>query len=534
MDRNPHKSAAAKQKALARRAYADPVFFCKYFLPHIFPGPMPWFQRGILAVLTKKTDFLDRYGEVDKIIKNFVYTDKEGNTRHIFSRREDSSIALTLGRYTLIMCPRGSAKTSIAGIAVPLYEIVFQELRFFMYLSNAAPHSMMQLDNVKRELTDNDRITKCFGILRPERRDDEKWSERIFETTTGICMAARGRGGQVRGALHRGNRPSKIIVDDLEDIEGVATEAQRLKTRNWCYGDLEPALPKLDPNAQIIALGTLLHPQSQLVTWAEDPKWSVVKLAVVDVDGAPIWPAWMEEEDIKQEKASYMRAGQIHTFYMEYFNQVRAPEGMPFKPEWFQHGFPPEDDPIMATSIYIDPAISPKRTADKTAIAVVSIAKSGKLYVRAIWAKRGANPREQIDNYFILQKRFDARRCGAESNAYQAALIHIMREEMFRKRQYFEIEPITHKVRKTERIMGVLVPRYSAGYVQHVVPFPDLETEMLDFRRDTDDQPDDCIDAVAGAIALLDPHAAQAAGEDLTEDVYKPIEEEIGEWGWAS
>jgi hypothetical protein len=109
-----------------------------------------------------------------------------------------------------------------------------------------------------------------------------------------------------------------------------------------------------------------------------------------------------------------------------------------------------------------------------------------------------------------------------------------MREEMFRKHQYFEIEPITHKTKKEDRIIGVLVPRYAAGYIRHARHFPESETQALDFRRGVE-QKDDYLDADAGCVALLDPYAAAAAGErDLEEDEYEPIDDELGTaWEWA-
>ena len=45
-------------KLFAELGYSDPVFFCTHFLEHLFPSPMPWFHRAILAILTKQTRFL--------------------------------------------------------------------------------------------------------------------------------------------------------------------------------------------------------------------------------------------------------------------------------------------------------------------------------------------------------------------------------------------------------------------------------------------------------------------------------------------
>jgi len=111
-----------------------------------------------------------------------------------------------------------------------------------------------------------------------------------------------------------------------------------------------------------------------------------------------------------------------------------------------------------------------------------------------------------------------------------------MRLEMFRRKQYFEITPVHHKTKKNSRIKGVLQPRYAAGYVEHRIRFPKLEVQLLDFREDTDDQPDDYIDAEAACLQLLDPFAGLAAGdmENPEKDQMEPLEEVFdGDWRWA-
>lgn len=521
-----------KQKvALAKKGYRDPVFFCKWFLPELFPDNIPWVHRGLLAILTGQVKFLETYGEVDKLISNFIWERDE--EKHSIFGYESGKLTMTLQRFTLIMLPRGFAKTTIAGIAVPLREVLYEDCPFTVYVSESGTHARMQLNNVKREMCDNARVKSVFGDLRPALKDDQKWSEDFFETRTGMAMAARGRGAQVRGLLHRANRPKKIIVDDVEDAESVETEVQRTKTRTWAYADLMPALPRVGEGGTIIALGTLIHRDALLETWRKDPKWTVVKMGAVDKEGELLWAANMNHEDLKIEKASYTRAGMLHVYYMEYFNEVRAPETQIFKEEFFKYG-PAEGD--LLTAIYCDPAISKARRADSTVIHVAAMSQKGQIWFLESWGKKGADPRETVDKYFELSARYNCIRHGVESNAYQAALIHIMKEEMFRKHQYFEIEPVTHKTKKEDRIIAVLVPRYASGYITHVHRFVDLEIQALDFQRGMD-QDDDYLDAAAGCVALLDPFAAQAAGEkDLTEDEYPPLSEVLGaDYGeWAS
>lgn len=521
----------AKQLALA--GYKDPVLFLKTFLPHWFPGPIPWVHRGILAILTKQTDFLLNYGELEEIVENFVYEIEPGNsakgTQSIFSIEHDENgvpvhVHMDLTRFTLIMMPRGFSKTTIVN-AVNIYRIVYLVYKFFVYVSEANPHAVMQLANVKRELESNIRLISVFGNLKPEQRSGKKWSEEFFETSTGVAMAARGRGGQVRGLNYNGIRPQCITVDDVEDKESVSTDGQRLKTREWAYGDLLPALPELDPEASIQALGTLLHPEALLMTWMKDPDWTPVVFGALDRNERPLWAANMSEDKLAKKRRSYHLAGQLAAYYMEYFNRVRDDSMAKFRQEFFIVG---KAEQALQKALAIDPAISNKPGADFCALAVAGIEPGGLIHVLAMEGKVGMTPREQVDTFFKLHFLYSPQKAGVESIAYQAALIHLLREEMFRKKRYFEIIPITHKQKKEERIEGILQPRYAAGYVRHARVFPELETQLLDWPKGKMDFPD----ALAMCISLLDPYAASASfTTDLDQDNYPPLDEVYnGDW----
>jgi hypothetical protein len=485
---------------------------------------MPWFQRGLCAILTGRVAFLRNDPELENIVSNFVWEVNGEPAGSLFTFDDDGLLQLNLKKYTEIMLPRGFSKTTLAGIVIPIYKMVYQDIKFGVYVSEAGPHAKMQLTNVRRELTNNARLIAVFGMLRPDAKADEKWNEEFFETTNGCAFAARGRGGQIRGLNHLGQRPQHIIVDDVEDKESVATDEQREKVRNWFYSDLIPALPEMDENATIIVLGTLLHPDALLETLVKDPQWGVVRIGAHDKQGRLLWLNMLDEEKLLRKKESFAAAGQLHSFYMEYYNRIVAPETQDFKPHYII--FASAND-IVGSAVYCDPAISDKRTADEAVILGCSMSQKGVIYIREGWGKRGASPREIVDEFFRQQLVLNARRNGIESIAYQAALVHLMREEMFRKHRYFELEAVTHKTRKVDRIRGILQPRFANGYIAFCRPFTKLQMQLTDFPNAAHD---DWPDALAGCVSLLDPFAAAASGKDLETDEYEDIDEELGEW----
>ena len=512
-----------EKQAVALRCYKDPVLFCKTILPDWFPEEVPWVHRGLLAILLQKTDFLAQYGELDKICSNFVF-EKDGKTYSMFFVK-DGAIHLLVYDLVGIMMPRGFSKTTICNAAL-LYLIAYCDCKFPLFISETATHSEQQLRNVKRKLESGTLFREIFGDKVPDKNDPRQWTNDTITTLDNITCIARGRGGQVRGLNVDSQRPDVIIVDDLEDSESVKTKEQREKAQDWFYKDLFPARAKR--NSRVIVMGTLLHEDALLMKLKNDPRCTFVRFGALDKQGEPLWEWNMSLVDLEALKQRFVAQARLSAFYMEYMSELRNDESSLFKQSYIRYGTFPRDS-FTAVAIVLDPAISEKRGADSTSIVVVGMTLAGILVVLENWNKKGASPREQIDKYFELEKFWKPDYHGVESVAFQAVLIHLMREEMFRKRQYFEIIPITHKVQKEARIRGVLQPRYAAGYIMHARPFPELEEELLDFPAKHDDN----IDAEAMCITLLDPQAADAADPTKSPEDDEFEEINYGEYAHA-
>jgi predicted phage terminase large subunit-like protein len=530
--------------SVIKEAYRDPVFFCKYFLPNYFPAEIVWLHRGLLAILTEKTEFLWEYGEVWKIVTNFTRYEEDGTIiEQIFipkvngvqisfdelkaleEQGKSCDLELNLKKYVVLMIPRGFGKTTVAGVAVPLYEILYHEWNFGVTLSEAGPHAEMQMGNIKRELEGNERIIQHFGDIVPSNTDSEKWTDKIFETRTGVAMTARGRGAQVRGLNFAGSRPKKVICDDLEDKESVSTSHQLEKVKTWAYGDL---LPCLADDGRLVALGTRLGEECLMVTWRDNPEFTAVVFGALDRQGDYLWERKINEKSLEAKKQSFALAGQLHVFYLEYFNQVVSQETHPFSGLVYLNEYM-DPSQVVASSIYIDPAISQKTTADDTVITVSSRGTTGKIYARRQVGGK-FTPREMLDHYFKLAREFNVRFHGYESVAFQASLKHTFQEEMFRAGYYFEPIPVPHTKKKAERFLGVLYPRIASGYIAFEGDFSKCIAQLRTFNPEKKENKDDWPDSLCGSVELLDPVAAAAAGQNLAKDVYKPLSEELGDW----
>lgn len=525
------------QEVVARNLL-NPDYFLRSYLEEWYPGPIPWFHQGIIAILTRRCQFLERLPprDLDKIIRHFVakrdpFNDTSPEVPIFFW--QDKRLHMTVGRYTVIMMPRGFSKTTLFN-GTNLYKIVHLLSKFILYGSESGPHAIMQLGNIKEQLETNELILKTYGNL-----VGSKWTQDDIETTTGVKVVARGRGGQIRGLLRGAQRPDNIGLDDVEDEESVQTAEQRAKATKWIMRAVMPALPRRSDTATFTMLGTLLHSEAAMVVLAKDPRVTFVRFAAIDRDGEALWPEHMSLDALEQEKQAMDLAGELAGYYMEYESKLSDEKSRKFKN--FIHAGPAEGEHYTTLALAVDPAISPAPGADYFSIAVVAMTNRGRFFVLDTWGGKGIEPRQQVDKIFeYYRKWFNLTgirpRVGVEAISYQIALIHILREEMFRQpkatRVYFEVEPIKHGTKdgkqlgKVKRVEGVLQPRYANGHVLHLKVEPELELQLRDWPNGKRDFPD----AVAMAITLLDPWAANAMpeGENAEDDVYDDEDAALG------
>ena len=540
---------------LWERGYQNPLFFLKEYLTEWFPSHVPWVHRGIIAILTRKPDFLlefeyDENGEctygqteLSKILRHFRWNDPNTKEEHfVFSLVEGDdgqpSIEMVINRNTLIMMPRGFSKTTLT-MGCEIWGIIYKMTDFDLIVSSTAGHSTNFLSSIATQLNSNEKIKAVYGEFKPPQRAGYTWSEAEghIQTLNGIDIMAKGAGSQIRGSNINGKRPKRILVDDLESKDTVNTSEQRQKLKSWYYSDLRYALPRIDKEAYMIVLATLLHPEAIVKVLMEDGSYNVVVFGAIDPDGDALWPAAMTLDEIQTERSTMARIGLLGEFYRELMNEIRSDTQTKFLPEYIREEFHgPEEAVQMA--IALDPAISEERRADFACIAVLGMLPGGRIHLYDVWMKRGATPREKINKFFEMKVQWklgaDAKH-GVEAIAYQAALVHLMQEEMFRKTKefgmpvYFEVIKLTHSKKKTERIEGYLHPRYSSGYITHQRVFPEYNSQLLDWPNGKKDGPD----AVSMGVQLLDGVAwtagdSEDASPDAAADVYEPLPKNFG------
>lgn len=300
-------------------------------------------------------------------------------------------------------------------------------------------------------------------------------------------------------------------------------------------GDVLPALGELQTDSMIFLTGTLLHNEALLVNLGKDPTFTTVVMGVLDAQGEPVFPKYMNQEKIALKKEMYSRQGELGTFYLELFNKLVCEDTMSLRPSDIQRT--PLERPLFRALCH-DPAISKKRSADQAAFGVVGVYPGGRFQIELVEGFRGMEPSEAVREFFRLrdiwsrppegQSEKVPLLCGVEAVAYQESLISLIQEEMSRRDDFFVLEKIRYSTEKKARILGTLQPRYSAHLVHHRQAFGEYESQMAEFPSGHDDQ----LDVVAMCFDLL-ANASRAAvsipvDSGLEESYYK---DDAGESG---
>src|SRR5690606_17410783 len=100
-------------------------------------------------------------------------------------------------------------------------------------------------------------------------------------------------GQSIRGKKYGANRPSLIILDDVESQSQAQSPEQRAKLKDWLLKDVIPA-GQTDGSSNIIMIGTCLHTESLLSELLVMPGWEAQKYQAVlnDSSQQDLWKTW--------------------------------------------------------------------------------------------------------------------------------------------------------------------------------------------------------------------------------------------------
>lgn len=450
------------------------------------------------------------------------------------------------GRRYAIAAPRGTAKSTIVSLVLPLHDILFRRERYIILLSATDRQARGRLRAIREEL-ERGEIAQWLAD-RPHRLTAKTL------TCGNIRLDAFGAGTEIRGVTHDGHRPTKIILDDAEGSDSATSPRARERLDEWFASIVEHLG---DRHTHLIVAGTVLHPAGLLATiltradfnshlqrsiedfateshhWEE---WRQLLLNYLNPDrrqlarnyfeenreemlkGSSV--AWPEREDYEILLAQLIIQGR-RAFYQEKQNEPLGPEDALFRGETALRAIQVrgrleinnasgvtvrvyQGETIPLRFGYLDAAMGKKRNhGDFAALAIVLLLPDSTMVVEKVWARR-VPPSVQVAQILDSHEERPFTRLAIEGTGFQELFLRLIDEERSRRSRVgreicLPIEVVHPKRSKSIRI-ATLEPLLSSGRLA-LCPTLDEEfwEELANYPRS---RHDDALDAVAGAVDL--------------------------------
>lgn len=244
------------------------------------------------------------------------YVKKDNSTLHDYLYKRLPEIANSkISETDAIAAPRGEAKSTITTQIFVIWCAVTGRKHYPIIGMDAFDQSAIMLEAIKAEFEYNPRLSmdysECCGRGRV-------WQAGVILTTNGVKIEAVGSGKRIRGRRHGPHRVDLFIGDDLENDENVLSPMQRDKDENWITKavlKLGEAGEKLD----VILIGTILHYDSMLARFINNPLWRGIKFRALIQ-----WPANMQLWDRWEELLLNVSQASAEAFYLAHSVDMNA------------------------------------------------------------------------------------------------------------------------------------------------------------------------------------------------------------------
>lgn len=407
-------------------------------------------------------------------------------------------------KFKLALIPRGHLKSTCITVGRALQAILSDRTKRVLIANATYSNACTFLTDIKRHLKFNENIKNFWG----DPLDGvEVWaSDKIMlKKPVGApkepTVTAMGLESNLTSQHY-----DIIIMDDLVNQDYVNTAEQIQKTINF----YKECLNLLEPDGELIIIGTRWHDRD-LYGWIMDSDNNIINNFEIFIRRA--YEGSLDTEEGFQSlfpqkftrnilKKLYEQQGP-YIFSSQYLNDCIPEDSATFKSAWFRY-YEPADlrGANLNTFVAVDPAISMEKTADFTAIVVVSVDMFSNIYIRKIIREK-ISPSVLIDYIFKIWEEYHPQEIAVEDVAYQKALQYYLTEEMNKRQIWLPIKLVKPANRsKDQRIQG-LQPLYANSKIYHAKIIPNigqLEDELLRFPRG---KHDDVIDALSYMLDIM-------------------------------
>ena len=439
-------------------------------------------------------------------------------------------------RFFAVAAPRESAKSTMLAFLYLIHAIYFRKKRFVVIVSNTYKKACVSLDNVKRELKENQALKRDLIISIPKDAEGDSVIRHPPGFETRILCKGVDQIGSVRGEIFGANRPDLLILDDIEDDELVKNPERRIDLKNVIDEALFPAIDK--ETGQILIIGTILHDDSQMAKFVSLEHYKEFRKLLFKAryflkgEYVSLWKEkWSVEElnKIEQEKPG--------VFAKEYQNDPAAGPMAVFKKDDFRlwslennrYILLGENSQIISkgslcdckAAIACDLAWDDKRENDFSVIMPGFLTPQSEILIDTYICKKGMRPNEIEEILFAMEERLrvitgSSVPIGFEKAKLEKVMKWLLAEAMKRRNRYLWFKELMWDGDKVTRIETRLQARYVQHSIFHRSGMGDLEQQLVRFPSGVHD---DLPDAEQGLCQLLN-YPKQAKKEVIGTDEF--------------
>lgn len=296
-----------------------------------------------------------------------------------------------------LAAPRGHAKSTVVGLFYLSFCIVNKLEPYIIYMSSNHSKTVQFLDPIRSEFTHNKLLKWVYGDVKfgNVKDNDGKDREDCFDVNN-CRVEAVSFEKNLRGFKYKANRPTLIILDDIEDDQRVLNPALRVKDADKLN---KIVIPSLDPvNGKIKFIGTILHWDSLLIKKIRLYGGKIYKACTNDLKDI-LWPEYWNEERLRKKKRSI---GSV-SFASEFLNDPIEHKSSLIQRDWMVKACDEKlsyQDAAMSKYDFkvqgVDFAFADRVTADKSAF--VGVGRDADKYtILSCVEKQGMTTTEQFD-----------------------------------------------------------------------------------------------------------------------------------------
>jgi predicted phage terminase large subunit-like protein len=452
------------------------------------------------------------------------------------------------GQKLAVAGPRGFGKSTLISLIYIIYCVCYAREKYIVIISETADAAMKILENVKKELMENEKIKTDFPEVFESGTPPKapRWTMREIETRNQIRVAALGVQQQIRGIKYKATRPTLVLLDDIESSRTTANAEIREKLRDWLR---KSVLNVGTEQTNFLFLGNLYHVACLLKEYLapdKNPTWikKIYRAIIQEAEDAKSWETWKQvynsrtdfngqtgpeaaRQFFRENQATMLMGTKVIwperwdyytlmikreedpvAFRSEYQNDPLDPGTLMFDPEQFhywdqKHSTVEELLKELGNGVTFygacDPSLGNNSTrGDYSAIIILAWHQTTKaLYVIVADIQR-RQPDQLVRDIIGYHKRFQCVRFGIEANANQSLFIPRIEDAAKENQLFIKIEPITNSKQKASRIHE-LQPLTKNGTIQFCKAHKTLLEQLIDFPQG---RHDDGPDALQMAVAL--------------------------------